>query len=61
MSKINNAKKETVSFEERVKSLVGPKSYKKLPLKDKQVIREMDKCQRQGGPIGSAVIPNTSI
>lgn len=60
MSKTNNLEGKTITFEKKVKSLIGPKSYEKLPKEDREVIREMTQCQEEGGPIGSAVIPDTS-
>ena len=44
-----------VTFEQGMKAKLGAK-WKKLSEEDRQIIREMSRCQNTGRPIGSAPI-----
>lgn len=50
-------KKKVMTFEQAVKKNLG-KNYLKLSKEDRQTVKEMSECQEEGGPVGSAPMPD---
>lgn len=42
------------NFEQKLKKALGKKKYNKLSKKEREIIKEMNKCQQEGGAIGTA-------
>ena len=46
-------KRKIENFEEKFKKAMG-KEYNKLSKKEREIIKEMNKCQEEGGAVGTA-------
>ncbi len=49
------ATEKVVSFEQSLKASMGAK-WKKVSKEYREIIHQMSECQKEGGPVGSAVI-----